>query len=325
MGNFNNNDDANNLSREEQTAEPVVKQVETKAEASVPAAPAAENPASATTSELPAAPGAGEDDAGGQMPQMSCVYGPVGSWRLGRSLGIDLLCTEQRTCNFDCVYCQLGPGTLQTERKEFVTLSKLFDDINAVKGIEIDWVTFSGMGEPTLATNLGEAISMAKSILGKPVAVLTNGSFIKMKDVRQALSQADMVVIKLDAFDDASFNAINRPSGVFSLGKMLQQWQLFRMEYKGKMVISIMLNDQNKGGMYDLQVKTRLMMPDLVHLNTPKRSDAMPPLNKTEFDKCKQWFWNFKEVINVFDAKAPVIEPLNVEETEKRHPTKKVT
>lgn len=309
MGVFKKNDnEGNNPSGEaKQTSKPVenVNKAEDAPKAAAAAAPGAENIAAE------------------QKPQMSCVYGPVGSWRLGRSLGIDMLCTEERTCNFDCVYCQLGPGKVQTERQEFVSLSKLFDDINAVKGVDVDWVTFSGMGEPTLATNLGEAIAMAKSILGKPVAVLTNGSFIKLKEVRAALKQADMVIIKLDAYDDASFNAINRPSGVFSLGKLLQQWQLFRLEYKGKMAISIMLNDINKVDMYDLQLKTRLMMPDHVHLNTPMRSDAMKPLSKADFDNCKQWFWNFNGVVNVFESKAPVVAPLNAEETERRHPVKK--
>ncbi len=276
--------------------------------------------AEAKPAEAAAAPAPKAEE---KKPAMSCVYGPVGSWRLGRSLGIDMLCTEQKTCNFDCVYCQLpGSGSVVTERQEFVSLSKLFDDINAVKGrVQADWVTFSGMGEPTLATNLGEAISMAKSVLGLPVAVMTNGSLIRMKEVRKALSLADMVVIKLDAFDDDSFNAINKPSGVHSIGKMVQQWQMFRLEYKGKMAISVMLSDLNKGGMYDLQLKARLVMPDQVQLNTPLRPSTLKPLAKADFDKCKQWFWDFKEVVNVYNAAAPSVEPLNAAETEKRHRT----
>ncbi|GEM_PF-82834 len=259
-----------------------------------------------------------------KKPVMSCVYGPIGSGRFGRSLGIDMLCTEERTCNFDCVYCRFpSPGKVQTERQEFVSVSKLFDDINAVKGISADWVVFAGMGEPTLASNLGEAITMVKSVLGLPVAVMTNGSFIKHKDVRKALSLADMVVLKLDAFDDNSFNAINRPLGVSSFVKMLQQWQLFRLEYKGKLSISMMLNDLNKGEIGDLQFKARLILPDQIQLSTPLHCEAMKPLSKADFEKCKQWFWNFKEVISVFDAKVPAVEPLNAADTEKRHPTAK--
>ncbi len=57
---------------------------------------------------------------------MSIIYGPVPSWRLGRSLGIDLLSTRGKTCSFDCVYCELGRTINSlTERKEFVPISRL--------------------------------------------------------------------------------------------------------------------------------------------------------------------------------------------------------
>lgn len=256
------------------------------------------------------------------MPK-STVYGPVASWRLGRSLGIDMLCTEQKTCNFDCVYCQLGPTTKpQTERQEFVSLSKLMDDLRAAKGVAADWVTFSGMGEPTLAANLGDAISMVKSILGLPVAVLTNGSLIGLKDVRRALAMADMVIAKLDASEESLFRAINRPLVEKQIAKIMLGWQLFRMEYKGKLAMSIMLSDLNKGAIYDLQLKARLLLPDQIQLNTPLRPCAVKPLPPSEFATCKQWLWNFKDVINVYDAKIPEVEPLDVEETELRRPTK---
>lgn len=251
----------------------------------------------------------------------SPVYGPVASWRLGRSLGIDMLCSEQKTCNFDCVYCQLPLAAKpQIERQEFVSLSKLKDDLDAVKGVAADWVIFSGMGEPTLATNLGDAISMVKLVLQLPVAILTNGSLIKHKDVREALAMADMVIAKLDAPDDNLFNTINRPSGVIPIGKIIQLWQMFRMDYKGKLAVSIMLSDLNKGAIYDLQYKARMLLPDQIQLNTPLRPCAVKPLPKAEFDACKQWFWNFKDFINVYDAKIPEVEPLDAKEAELRHP-----
>ena len=247
------------------------------------------------------------------------VFGPVGSWRFGHSLGIDMLCSEQKTCNFDCVYCQLPPASKpQIERQEFVSLSKLKDDLDAVKGVAADWVVFSGMGEPTLATNIGDAISMVKSVLRLPVAVVTNGSLIKHKDVREALTMADMVVAKLDAHDDNLFNTINRPSGVIPIGKIIQLWQIFRMEYKGKLAISIMLSDLNKGAIYDLQYKARMLLPDQIQLNTSLRPSAIKPLPRSEFDACKQWFWNVKDVINVYDARVPEVAPLDAKEI--RHP-----
>ena len=86
---------------------------------------------------------------------MSIIYGPVPSWRLGRSLGIDLLSTRGKTCSFDCVYCQLGRTVhFVIERKEFVPISRLVSELESVRGVAADYATFSGVGEPTLARNL---------------------------------------------------------------------------------------------------------------------------------------------------------------------------
>jgi wyosine [tRNA(Phe)-imidazoG37] synthetase (radical SAM superfamily) len=256
------------------------------------------------------------------MPK-STVYGPVASWRLGRSLGIDILCTEQKTCNFDCVYCQLGPTAKpQTERQEFVSLTKLSEDLVAAKGVAADWVTFSGMGEPTLAANLGAAITMVKSILGLPVAVLTNGSLIKRQDVRSELALADLVVVKMDAPDETLFQSINRPAAGIEMSSILQGLQLFRFEYKGKLAIDIMLTDVNKGSGYKLQMNARFALPDQVQLNTPLRPCAIKPLPAAEIESLrKNWFWD-RNTLTVYTAKRPEVSPIDVEETEIRHPTK---
>lgn len=254
----------------------------------------------------------------------STVYGPVSSWRLGRSLGIDMLCSDQKSCNFNCVYCQLGSEIpLKTERKEFVSIKQLTDDLKTVENIAINWITFSGMGEPTLAANLGTAIKTVKSILDFPVAVLTNGSFINHEDVRKDLALADMVVAKLDAPDESLFKSINKPNEDIKFAKILQGWQQFRMEYKGKLAVSIMLTDLNKKQIYHLQYMTRALLPDQVQINTPLRSCGIEPLPGTEIQSlAKTWFWNFKDVINVYEAEKMGVTPLNAKETELRNPTR---
>ena len=110
---------------------------------------------------------------------MSIIYGPVPSWWLGRSLGIDLLSTRGKTCSLDCVYCQLG-RTIHSvdEPKEFVAISKLVSELEQVRGVQADYATFSGVGEPTLASNLRQAIEIVRSGLGLPLAVLTSSSFM---------------------------------------------------------------------------------------------------------------------------------------------------
>lgn len=255
------------------------------------------------------------------MPE-SIVYGPVASWRLGRSLGIDMLCTEKKTCNFDCAYCQLGPtANMQTERQDFVSLSKLTDELTAAKDVAADWVTFSGMGEPTLAANLGAAISMTKSIMDIPVAVFTNAGLMPDEDVRRELALADMVIVKMDATDEKLFQAINKPAKGIDFGKMLQSLQMFRMEFKGKLAVDVMLSDMNRENLYTLAYMAKLIIPDQVQVNTPVRPSAVKPLPAEELEALsKKWFWNHKNVVTVYGGKRPEVTPIDAKEMEMRHP-----
>ena len=95
--------------------------------------------------------------------QFKYIYGPVPSWRLGSSLGIDLLSQEKKICNFDCIYCQIGKTESYTaERKVYIPVKKVIDELKFVPLVNIDYITLSGRGEPTLAKNLGEVIDAIK-------------------------------------------------------------------------------------------------------------------------------------------------------------------
>src|SRR3989338_2737845 len=106
------------------------------------------------------------------------IYGPVYSWRLGMSLGIDPLARKEKICNFNCIYCQLGPTRHYTaERHLFVTPHELEKEIKQITDLdEIDTITFSGRGEPTLAANLGELIKIVRKYRKEKIAVITNGA-----------------------------------------------------------------------------------------------------------------------------------------------------
>jgi wyosine [tRNA(Phe)-imidazoG37] synthetase (radical SAM superfamily) len=148
----------------------------------------------------------------------SILYGPVPSWRLGRSLGVDLLPADGKTCSFNCTYCQLGRTVRRpTVRAEFIASSVLARELEAARNVAADYVTFSGMGEPTLASNLGEALRLAREVLGLPTAVLTNSSLMVREDVRRDLARADVVVAKLDAPDEVQINTPLRPCPVTPL------------------------------------------------------------------------------------------------------------
>ena len=140
------------------------------------------------------------------------IYGPVPSWRLGSSLGIDPLSRDGKVCSFDCIYCQIGETAFLTdERKTFVPAAKIINELDSLPALKIDYITFSGTGEPTLAENLGQMIKAIKQIRREKIAVLTNSSLMYREDVQRDLFLADFVVAKLDAPSQTIFELVNRP------------------------------------------------------------------------------------------------------------------
>ncbi len=108
------------------------------------------------------------------------VFGPVPSRRLGRSLGIDLV--PFKTCSYDCIYCQLGRTTCKTvERKEWVPLDRVVEELETRLGAQPDYITLSGSGEPTLFSRIDELVDRIRAMTAIPVAVLTNGSLLGNK------------------------------------------------------------------------------------------------------------------------------------------------
>jgi wyosine [tRNA(Phe)-imidazoG37] synthetase (radical SAM superfamily) len=206
----------------------------------------------------------------------SSVYGPVESWRFGRSLGIDPIGSVS-TCSFNCVYCQLGKIECQSySRQIFVSTQQIQQDLQSAPW-DVDIITLSGSGEPTLALNLGSILAMVKTITGKPVAVLTNGSLLSDPAVRAELAIADRVAVKVDAISDDQFRRLNHPVAGINLTQFWSGLQEFRQSYQGKLAIQTML--LSPWNERDQAIYTALMytlLPDEIQLNTPTRPK---PLN----------------------------------------------
>jgi len=259
---------------------------------------------------------------------LKAVYGPVPSWRLGRSLGVDPVC-NRKVCSFDCVYCQLGKTTeLAVDRRTFVKTAKVRKDLEEawerIKG-NADVVTLSGTGEPELAENLGELISIAGEVTGLKVAVLTNSSLMDRKDVRRDLAGADIVVAKLDAPDADIFGKINRPHPSVNFGKMLEGMRKFRKEFTGKYALQMMFMDSNKNHAEKMKELAEGMEPDEIQIDTPLRpspSGECAPLGREEIEEIKKAFQGMK-YISVYDIKRPHVDTLDRSETSERRPEKK--
>jgi wyosine [tRNA(Phe)-imidazoG37] synthetase (radical SAM superfamily) len=206
------------------------------------------------------------------MTVPSSIYGPVRSWRLGRSLGVDVLCVDS-ICSFECVYCQLGKiNRVTLERSVFVSTEKIIEDLNASDWRSADVITFSGSGEPTLAANLGEVIAEIKRITGKPVIVLTNSTLLCEKQVRAELLQADRVFCKLDAWSEDSLRRFDRPAPGVTLESIVSGIAALRAEFAGEIAIQTMLlRAPSRTEVAELAAMYRRIGPDEVQLNIPTR------------------------------------------------------
>jgi len=252
----------------------------------------------------------------------SFIYGPVPSWRLGKSLGIDMVSTERKTCSFDCIYCQLGDtANPLVERREFVPIDEVERSLRSVKGLAADYATFSGMGEPTLASNLGHSIQLAKSILRLPVAVLTNSSLMVREDVSRDLAKADVVVAKVDAPSEALFREINRPFTRQGLEAVLSALESFRSRFSGKLALQIMFVEENSDSAEELAEVARRIMPDEVQVNTPLRPCPVQPLPREALASVASKFVNVAPVVTVYEAKKPDVAPILLRETLRRRPS----
>ena len=207
---------------------------------------------------------------------MSYVFGPVPSRRLGRSLGVDVV--PFKTCTYDCVYCQLGRTTCRTiERKEWVPLEDVLDDVKAKLSTRPDYITLSGSGEPTLFSRLGELIDGIKRMTNVPVALLTNGSLLWQPEVRGAVRDVDLLIPSLDAGDELRFRHINRPHEAISFDLLMEGLGAAREACRGQYWLEVFL----LAGYTTIEAEVRklarcveLIKPDRVQLNTVTRPPA---------------------------------------------------
>ena len=252
---------------------------------------------------------------------MSCLYGPVASWRLGRSLGVDAVSTPQKTCSFDCVYCQLGRTVNPlTERRVFITPALLAAEARKYRSVSADTVTFSGVAEPTLAANLAELVAVTREHFPQvPVAILTNASLLPEAQTRRDLCCFDIVVAKLDAPNEALFRQINRPFTSVRLEEIVEALGMLRQEFRGRLALQIMFIEENRHFADLLADIARRIEPDEVQLNTPLRRCPREPLSVEAMAEIEQAFAGLP-VRNVYSSARPETMPLDIEETRRRRP-----
>ncbi len=227
------------------------------------------------------------------------LFGPVPSRRLGMSLGIDLV--PKKVCSLDCVYCEVGKTTkLTTDRMEYVVYEKVINELKHFMNSspKLDFITFSGSGEPTLNSRIGDVLKFIKfNYPNIKTALLTNGTLLFNKTLREEISDADIIMPSLDAVSQKAFQKINRPHHQLSIDQYIQGLIDLRKGYKGKIWLEILfLKGYNDSVEEVTKLKEAILQikPDSIQLNTldrPGTGEGLIPLSLQELQNIIH-FWD---------------------------------
>jgi wyosine [tRNA(Phe)-imidazoG37] synthetase (radical SAM superfamily) len=233
---------------------------------------------------------------------MSYVFGPVPSRRLGRSLGVDVV--PFKTCTYDCVYCQLGRTTCKTiERKEWVPLEHVLDEVKSKLSKRPDYITLSGSGEPTLFSRLGDLVDGIKRMTNVPVALLTNGSLLWQPEVCREIQDVDLLIPSLDAGDEAMFRRVNRPHEAISFDRFIDGLVAARDTCRGQYWLEVFLLADHTATEAEVKKLARcagLIKPDCIQINTVTRPPAESSATGVSHER-------LAELARLFDPPAEVV------------------
>ncbi len=207
-------------------------------------------------------------------------YGPVLSRRFGYSLGVDLI--PFKVCVYDCIYCQLGRTTKKTiDRKKYVDISFKDFENKLIKNLRdnpyINYITFSGSGEPTLNNDIKKFIKIVKKISDIPVAVLTSGGTLGFDNVIEDIIEADIIKVSMDAPNNRLLKKINCPCREINFSRNISGLKELIKVFSGEIWLEIMIL-KNINDNLDSAYKFKNIINELgegikkVHLNTAIRS-----------------------------------------------------
>jgi len=245
---------------------------------------------------------------------MNYLFGPVPSRRLGVSLGIDLL--KAKICSFDCIYCEVAPtGDKTMKRDEYVPADEVLAELREylVENFNnLDFITFSGSGEPTLHSRIGYIIREIKKMTDVPVCVLTNSTLLIDPAVREEISAADLVIPSVDAVSPALVEAVNKPLPGFDMQTIVEAIKKFKEEYSTHIWLEILLC----GGINDTDDEfarfaeiVKYINPEKVQINTVARPSMAYEAHPVPAER-------IKVLADMLGDKADIIQPFSKRRSE---------
>ncbi len=236
------------------------------------------------------------------------IFGPVPSRRLGVSLGVDLV--PHKTCTLNCVYCECGQtDNLTLQRNEYIPFNRIKAELHSYLSQDpaLDFITFSGSGEPTLYKGMDKVIGFIRSAYPKyKVALLTNGILLYQPRVSAQVFDLDLVKVSLDAASEKIFSQINRPHKGLKLSEILDGLISFRKKFVKQFWVEVfMVPGLNTSDVELKEIKQviRKIHPDRIQVNTldrPGTESWVKPLEKKELMDIATYLYD-AEIIAEFD------------------------
>lgn len=222
------------------------------------------------------------------------LFGPVLSRRLGISEGIDLV--PFKTCSLNCVYCECGgTNNLTLERKEYVPVKKVKEELKDFlkSRPNLDYITFSGSGEPTLHNKLGEIVKfLKKNYPDYKIALLTNGTlFYKYQELYKEVKNIDLIIPSLDAVSEKIFCEINRGNENLNNQEIISGLIKLREKYEGNIWLEIFILPGVNDSIEEINKFNNIIKkikPDKVQLNSLDRPGTEKNLEKADYNMLKK-------------------------------------
>lgn len=241
------------------------------------------------------------------------IFGPVPSRRLGTSLGIDLI--PYKTCSLNCVYCECGQTTnLTLTREEYVPTDIVLEELDDYLKTEpeLDYITFSGSGEPTLHTGIGKIINFLKTNYPRyQLALLTNSTLFNDQQLQDEIKDLNLIVPSLDAVSEDVFQKLNRPVAGITADELVQGLINLKNFYDGDIWLEIFVvpkvNDTERE-MKKFKEVVDQIDPDKIQINSLDRPGTEEWVKRARDHK-------LIELVSILGNRAEIVTAFNSHKT----------
>ena len=234
---------------------------------------------------------------------MSIIFGPIHSRRFGKSLGVDLS-PGKKQCNFDCLYCELDPAKTMDAYEDVVSVEEVIEALKASLHShgDIDFITLTANGEPTLYPHLSELIDQINTFKGRTkTLILSNGSTIDDVKVQDALLKLDEVKLSLDCATQKCLRKLDRSHKGIEVEEIKAGMLAFKKRYSGPLIIEILIVQGLNDSVEEMDALNQFLLqlrPTRIDIGTIDRPPA--------FDVHPVNYEKLLEISRMFDATLPI-------------------